>query len=161
MMQLRGLLLISSLVLIFAACQKENNNTPIPQISLKTFIADSIRAGNSEDTAFISFDYFDGNGDLGVDPNKSVIVLKDSRTNLPLGLDSMILAFPTVEEEVVDPLNGLRGTAYVTLFGSRLVLRSDSLHQVTGDTAKFKMFIRDNAGNNSNTVDLPEIILRP
>lgn len=159
MMQLRGLLVLSLLVVIFAACQKKNNNTPIPQISLITVIADSITVGNPEDTILIAFDYFDGDGNLGTDPNKSLVVLKDNRPDLLE--DSLVFVFPSVADEVVDPLNGLRGKAYVFMYGSRVVLRSDSLHQAAGDTVKYKMHIVDNAGNKSNTVDLPEIRLFP
>lgn len=144
-----GILLICPLLLI-AACQSKNNNTPYPQITLKGVSPETVKAESVSDSLFISFDFFDGDGDIS---EASPIKLVDSRTN-----DSIFYYFPKIDPSIIDPATGIQGTTLVKIQAAILHLRADSAH-AERDTFQYKISIRDNAGNQSNTVTTPNIYL--
>jgi hypothetical protein len=153
-----GLLFGCSVVLLAAACTKTNNNSPYPQISITTFIPDSVKAGSDKDTVKLFYKFTDGDGDLGVSEtptNNSLIVLKDSRNT-----DSLLYYMPSIDPSYIDPAKGMEGNSVVFIYASLLTLRPDSAH-AAGDTLTFSMYVLDNAGNKSNTVTTPQLLLRP
>src|SRR5215217_2238169 len=103
----RGIFLLLGLATGMIACQKSNNNSPYPQISLISLTPDSVRGGDPKDTTFIFYRFFDGDGDLGVaDPtNSSYIVVKDSR----FSDDSFFYDVPSVDPGLVDKEKGMEG----------------------------------------------------
>lgn len=155
-----GIPLACSVIMLAAACSKKNNNSPYPQITLTTFIPGSVKAGSDKDTVKLFYKFFDGDGDLGVSPtptNNSLIILKDSRHTD----DSLLYYMPSIDPSFVDPQKGLEGSSFVRIYASFLSLRPDSVHTNGGDTLTFSMYVLDNAGNKSNVITTPQLILTP
>lgn len=155
-----GIPLVCSIVMLIAACSKTNNNSPYPQITLTGFLSDSVQAGSDKDTVKLFYSFFDGDGDLGVSEtpaNNSLIILKDSRH----ADDSLLYYMPSIDPAYVDKQKGLEGNSFVRIYASLLTLRSDSVHTNFGDTLTFSMYVLDNAGNKSNVITTPPLILRP
>ena len=144
----RGILVICPLLALVAACQKSNNNSPYPQISLKGFAPDTLTAGKSTDTAFIVFDFFDGDADIN---KSSRIKIIDSRTN-----DSLFESFPDIPDEVKDPSTGLDGTCRIAIDAPRIRKPQAGI----GNVLQFKISIYDNAGHESNTITTPDLYVK-
>lgn len=140
---------------LFASCSK-NTMSKIPHISLKYAGPDSMRA--NIDTAFIVFNFTDGDADLGVDTSKSAVFVKDMRFD---SAGFIKYDFPAIDPNILDPKKGITGTGYVILLAPPLVPRPDTLHTVYGDTTSFEMYITDGAGNESNHINTNQIIVRP
>jgi hypothetical protein len=117
-----------------------------------------VRAGLFSDTAYLYFEYTDGDGDLGKDPNStSAIFLMDSR-------DSTVrqYPFPIIEaEEAHDPAYGMSGDCLVNIQAATLIPRPDTLHMTKGDTVRFTTYIVDEAGHESNRFTTPNLYIRP
>ena len=152
-----ALLLLSALALIAFApgCKKKNELSPIPLISLTGFGPDSVKFGASEDTAFLSFTFVDGDADLGNTAINTDIFLRDSRNGNVQGY-----SFPEFPEAVRDPEVGMTGSAIVVLYAAFLLPR-DSIHAVTGDTVRYEVWVKDRAGNESNHFTTPDLYLLP
>lgn len=151
----RCVLLIGLLAL--AACERAKYSE-IPNITFKALIPDSVRAGSSEDTAILAFTVRDGDGDLG---NQSVngeydIYLKDSRDSTITGY-----FFPQIPGGVIDPKQGLEGDCFLALYAAGLIPRQDSIHKRNGDTVRYEVYIKDQAGHESNRFTTPDLFIKP
>lgn len=156
----RGIFILLGLATGMIACQKSNNNSPYPQISLISFRPDSVSGGNPEDTALIFYRFFDGDGDLGVSAkptNDSYIIVKDSR----FSNDSFFYDMPSVDPGLVDKQKGMEGNSMVAVFASLLPIRADTVHTAKGDTLTLTLYVVDNAGHKSNEIITPRLLLRP
>ena len=151
-MKLRSALIVSGCLLL-AACEK-NNMSKIPQISLVEAGPDSVKV--NLDTAYIVFNYADGDADLG-NSSTSAVFVKDLRYDTGY----VQYEFPYIVPSQEDPKKGLTGTGAVLLLQPPLTPRSDSMHMVHGDTTHFEMYITDRAGNASNHITTQDIIIRP
>lgn len=139
---------------LFASCEK-NTMSKIPQISLKYAGPDSMRA--NVDTAFIVFNFTDGDADLSGDTSSAVFIM-DKRFES----DGYIrYDFPEIDPNILDPKKGVTGTGYVILMSPPVVPRTDTVHMTFGDTTSFEMYITDRAGNQSNHITTGQIIVRP
>lgn len=108
-----------------------------------------VKAGSDTDIV-IRFDFEDGDGNIGF--GKKNLVLRDSRFN-----DTIPYEIPTIEERY-NPENGLKGIIQVSYSAAFLFLRTDSIHAET-DTMKWFIYMRDEAGNVSNTIQSTDLIL--
>ena len=146
--------LVAAMALIMAlpACKKAgSNNSEIPHINFLALQPDSVRPGSLKDTLYLSFDFTDGNGDLGNDPASGNydVFLKDSRdTAFPI----MRYFFPPIPDDARDPIEGLRGQGVITIRGVTIPIRTDTLHALHGDTLTLDMWIKDQAGHSSDTI---------
>ena len=131
------------------ACKKKNANSPIPVISFVSLQPDSVRAGSSQDTAFLRFNFSDADGDLGNDPTAGNydVFLRDSR-------DSAIsrYLFPPIPDDARDPVEGLNGQGVIALLASKIIPRQDTLHKKHGDTLTYEMWVKDQAQHTSDTI---------
>lgn len=153
----RGILVLAGLTGFLAACQKSANNSPYPQISLISLTPDSLQAASSEDTAYILFKFFDGDGDLAVSQtvlNDSRFIVRDNRNG-----DSLEYDLPSIDPSLVDPDKGVEGTTLVKIQAAFLSLRPDTAHTLR-DTTTFTFRVIDNAGHESNSVTTPRLILK-
>lgn len=144
-------------LLAFAACNRAKYSE-IPSISFKALYPDSVRAGSSEDTAYLAFSVRDGDGDLG---NQNVsgdydIFLTDSRDNKVTGY-----FFPEIPSGVIDPKRGMEGDCFLALYAATLIPRQDSVHKHNGDTVHFEVYIKDQAGHESNRFTTPDLFIKP
>jgi hypothetical protein len=148
-----ALVLVSLVSLFWVSCQK-NTVSKIPFIDLIAFGPDSSIRVNL-DTPFIQFHLVDGDADIGVDDNTSAIFLLDSRFDSAY----MKIPFPAIDGSIEDPKKGLEGKC--TFFPDPLpVPRDDSLHNVTGDTLYYRIFITDRAGHHSDTITTHSLIIK-
>lgn len=143
--------------ILLASCQK-NTMSKIPHIALTYAGPDSIRA--NYDTAFIMFNFTDGDADLGNDTAKSCVFVKDKRYDTT-GATFTKYNFPDIDPNIEDPKKGITGNGVILLLSPPLVPRSDSFHMVKGDTTSYEMYITDRAGNESNHITTRQIIVRP
>ena len=146
--------MICLLLLFAAACQKNNNSSPYPQISLKGFAPDSVKSGLFSDTSFIQLSFFDGDADLTENARVKVV---DSRSPA----DTLNFPFPAVDPALLDPTVGEEGTCFIKIQAAILKIRTDTLHNGKGDTLKFTVHVIDVAGHESNRVTTPNLYIRP
>ncbi len=145
------------LFLLVTACSKESEqgNNP-PQIKFISLIPSEIKNGGN-DTIKIGFEFFDQDGDVGSEggfgqlPN--IFIRQTYDTTPGEGF------LPVIPEQFKDPVNGIRGTAMVSI--PSIFFPLDSAHLQTGDTFHFMITIKDRAGNESNEIVTPDIYILP
>jgi len=138
-------------------CYK-NEMSPIPEIVFisqsQTEVADSGR-GEFEEITFL-FDFQDGDADIGPigDPFPlQNITFIDSRDSTKDFYD-----FPPIPEPVVTD-DGIRGSFVVRVNPNIFIARDDTtIHKLT-DTVQYKVFVKDEAGNESNEVKTKSIVI--
>ncbi len=146
-------------ILAFSACKKSNNASKIPQIKFLQMQPDSIQAGSSFDTVYITFSFSDGDADLGNDPYGSNydIYIKDCRFDTTFSG----YFFPAIDQSIEDPNKGISGTAVFKQLAANITPRTDSNHLKNGDTVYYQLYIRDRAGHNSDTIKTTNLYIRP
>jgi hypothetical protein len=150
----------------FVACKK-NTKSPIPEISFIALAPDTIHNGSYKDTAFLSFGFKDGDGDLGRDPLKGEydVFLRDSRYVHDTSFVNPRFFFPTIPDDARDPINGLEGRGVIALraFGASYSItpRQDTLHKLHGDTLTYQVWVVDQAGHISDTITTSPLYILP
>lgn len=143
------------LPLAFWGCNKTNDVSKIPQISLMALVPLDSMIVNI-DTCFIEFGLTDGDGDIGND-SVSGIYLKDSRYE---SQGFVKTEFPQIDPTIEDPKKGLQGTC-IFYPVPQPTPRLDSLHKAVGDTLSYELYITDRAGHTSNHITTHALIVRP
>ena len=153
-MKYYAILVVCVLGLLLASCSK-NNLSKIPQIGNLTLQPDSVKAGSSQDTVYLTFHFTDGDADLGNDPNSTNydIYLKDSR-------DSSISGyfFHYIPSQAADPSTGIQGYCTIKILAAFLLPRAN---HPKGDTLHYEVYIKDKAQHESNHLNTPNIYIRP
>jgi hypothetical protein len=127
---------------------------------MKAFYPDSINVNKTpiEDTAVLIMLLQDGDGDIGQKKTGTGpfdIYIKDFRYDT--GFAGYY--FPDIDPKIKNPKYGINGT-YTFHFTRYLLLpRTDSIHVLNGDTTHFEVYIKDIAGNESNHITTPQIII--
>lgn len=154
-------LLISAALLALCAigaCRPEEVVDKVPVIKALEFGPQEVRGGSGEDTVYLSFRFRDGDADLGIDPASGDfdVYLTDSR-------DSSVRGYylPEIPADVGELQIPLEGTTTILLEAALILPRPDSLHQALGDTLRFSYYLRDRAGNKSEVLTTPDLILTP
>ena len=152
-----GILFLLLFVAFMPSCQK-NNTSKIPYISLAFFGPNLLKI--STDTVFLEFNITDGDGDLGHDTSTHQydIYIKDYR------FDTGYVGyyFPEIDKTIEDPKKGISGTCLFEFYSPNILnLRDDSVHSHFGDTTHFEFYVMDRAGNKSNHIITPVIIMKP
>ena len=158
-MTIRYLLLFAFAGLAMVSCKKTNDMSKIPNVTLTAFISGngSDKVLVNIDTAFLLFDFTDGDADIGTDPGStSDIYIKDLR-----GGDFNGYSFPAdIDRSIEDPKKGIKGSVVFQFTPDVLTMRDDSLHNATKrDTTSFEFYIVDRAGHESNHITTPPIII--
>lgn len=153
-MKARALIIISlSAVACFSACEK-NKVSKVPNITL---IAASNEIKTNVDTMAIQFKIIDGDADLGNDSLLSGVYWKDSRYD---SAGFTRADFPYITPSLEDPNKGIE--AICTFFPvPQPTPRLDSMHIFSGDTMTYELYVQDRAGNKSNHITTPTIIITP
>jgi hypothetical protein len=146
---MQKMLLIVLTIALLASCNKETKYSNIPKITFKDMSHSLVKAG-SDSVIRIRFDFEDGDGNIGFGTNN--LFLKDSR-------DTVFVPFmiPTIPDKF-NPSDGLKGIIEVEYQAAFLLLRSDSLH-LESDTLKWEIYMKDKAGNSSNTITTTQLVL--
>jgi hypothetical protein len=153
-------LLLSALLLGGIYSCRKSSNSPIPYIELISLSPDTIKGGSPADTAFLTFHFSDGDGDLGNDISQGDydVFLRDMRDSVyPI----LRFPFPNIPDEARDPIDGLRGQGAIALYGVNLIPRQDTIHKFRGDTVVYQMWIMDRAKNLSNVITTTPLYIRP
>ena len=153
------MLLCAALIAGTYSCRKAENS-PIPYIELIALSPDSIKGGSPLDTAFLTFKFSDGDGDLGNDvtQGKYDVFLRDMRDS---AYPILRYPFPDIPDEARDPIDGIKGTGAIALYGVNLIPRQDTIHKFRGDTVFYQMWIVDNADHQSNIITTTPLYIRP
>ncbi len=134
--------LLSVLVLILS-CNKKSKFSVVPKITYKTLQPQILKAGASTGGTTLSIYFEDGDGDIGFGTYN--LFLKDSR-------DGTIakMKIPTIPD-AYSPEKGLKGLITVDYLAALLILRPDTAH-FNSDTLRWEIYMKDQAGNLSNTI---------
>ena len=153
--------------LFLFGCTKPSDLSPIPEISFGSMEgADGAR--QAQDTIYVVINFKDGDGDLGLELNEKDLFLIDTRPGQgdtipkampevpPLGAENGItgeIRFPLVPC-CIPPVNeeGIQIFPICTPI-------PDEYPDFQRDTLIYEVFIRDRAGNLSNTIQLDPIFL--
>jgi hypothetical protein len=130
-------------------CDKPPELPPVPKISSAGVNQSLINA--TSDTLVISFNYEDGDGDLGDEDITNAWII-DSRTSLPLGWKIPVLNSTGVPQAI-------SGTIWFTLApGTGIECQPDPPGR-THDTVSYEIYVRDQAGHESNHIFTEDIFL--
>jgi hypothetical protein len=146
---MQKMLLIVLTIALLASCNKETKYSNIPKITFNRLSHSVVKAG-SDSVIRIRFDFEDGDGNIGFGTNN--LFLKDTR-------DTVFVPFmiPIIPDKF-NPSAGLKGIIEVEYQAAFLLLRPDSLH-LESDTLKWEIYMKDKAGNSSNTITTAQLVL--
>ncbi len=142
---MKKLILFTLAILVFFSCKKEEGNDPLPTISdvpeieLVSINSTSI---NQFDDLLFTIKYTDGDGDLGEsDADVKSIFVKDNRDATIIHEFHLQPLAPSNEDIT------LQGKLKINLETVILLNQSNTIENAT-----FSIYIKDRAGNKSNTV---------
>lgn len=154
------LLILFILFFGLASCNKNESEYPKePQIYYLNTNPDKIRVSDPNQFISIQFRFTDGDQDIANNPDEtdSTIFLRDSRDTSTL-LYTYVYPMPYISPDL-RPNGGLEGMVTLHLSNAYFSPR-DSLHLALGkDTMVWLIYIKDNAGNKSNTIKSDTIYL--
>lgn len=152
-------------VIAFTRCGKIEQLPPEPYIEFSRFtVYDTIDIlGNRQKAGKLEFEFEDGDGDLGLEPPNNLE--EADSTNL---FFTMFRKTGGVMEQVTEN-DPLKPSSYRIPFmdrpGQNKILKGNMIitflymtYNVT-DTIKYEFYVRDRAGNESNTDETSEIVL--
>ena len=142
------LLLLS---VVFSACRKGNNKSKIPVLSYLSS-TEEVKAGNSEDTIFISFRLEDGDADI-------ITNGRDINLFITNTLDTIDYDYPLpfIGDQFKDPTMGLQATCVVRLLAAFFPMRDTMMVK---DSVQFSLKVQDGAGNMSNEITTKYVYLK-
>ena len=146
---MRNLFILAILSLLLFSCNKKHSYSNTPKITFDRLSQNTTQAG-SQDIIYIRFLFEDGDGNIGFGTNN--LFLKDSRDTV-----FQNYKIPDIPSKF-NPEDGLKGSIQVSYEAAFLLLRSDSLHQES-DTLTWDIYMKDQAGNESNTITTSPLIL--
>jgi|GEM_PF-1139204 hypothetical protein len=150
----RFLILCMAVTIGFLACNKAPNGaSKIPSITFLSVNPDQVRQGVSDDTAWISFKFEDGDANINTNGQQANIILRDLRNDQILNF-----SFPPIPEGFKDPVKGMKGTCVVGISGAILQLR-DTIGGRTKDTVAYEIYILDEDNQKSNIVTTSPIYM--
>lgn len=137
------------LTIFFGSCIKQPSYPPEPEIEFKSVSATQIVPGT--DSLVVEIGFQDGDGDLGVKDGDSTLnaFLIDNRTGFPYSYQ-----IPFVNPR--GNSKSISGTIWITVDPFALNCRPN---RPNFDTISYEVYIVDRAGNESNRVQTPDIIL--
>lgn len=168
-MQRKFLILLFFSALIVSACIKEPQNPypKEPQIYYKGLSNNNVNFFDTGYACIIHLSFNDGDGDLGRSASDSdtVVTLMDYRSDTLFR--TFTYPFPYIDQDV-RKYSWIYGGFDISLLAAYFTPRTDAAHSyidpvthqnVGRDTLYFKVFITDEAGNNSDTVQTEPIYM--
>ena len=157
------LLPVAALLLLLAACVQPPDYPVEPVITFSALSKNVMYQSKfGQDSVVISFDFTDGDGDLGFSDTAASIFIVDGRDEF----DKPPYRIPYINEEGAG--NGISGTIYIVVPTTCCIYpinsgippcdTSMSAPQMT-DTVFYKIWIRDRAGHLSNVIETAPITL--
>ncbi len=148
------------IAVFFAACATPPEYPDVPAIEFLELSKDTLRRGSFfDDTTFVKFSFTDGDGDIG-DRDSLQLVVIDSRNDFTN--EFRIPFVPKFGD------SGLKGEITVRLFTSCCIFPdslflegcTDVFSQMPYDELTYDIYIKDRAGNFSNTITTSPIYIR-
>lgn len=138
-------------LLLVMACVKPPPVSTVPEITYKSLSTNFVT--QCVDSLKVVFEFKDGDGDLGYPKSDSTtdVFLKDSRTNMTLDYSFPDIT-PTARNKAV------QGEVTITVAPCVLLCRGIPIGRIS-DTLYFDIYIKDRAGNKSNTIKTSDIII--
>lgn len=137
-------------LIVLLSCKKEEGNDPLPEISdIPNIELTNINSTNINQFDDIIFDvkYVDGDGDLGeTDADVKTIFVTDNRDA------SIVHEFHLQPLAPLDESFAIQGTLKVNIENVILLNQAN-----TSENASFSIYIKDRAGNKSNTISSSSI----
>jgi hypothetical protein len=135
---IKGIFCFALVSLALVSCKEEEEISPIPEIEFVSVTPQSVH--EYTDSLVFTISYRDGDGDLGEnDPDAENFFLADSRNNVIYKFRIPQLA-PDNANIIID------GNLNVTLANTAIIDGS------TSQTFTYSIYVKDRAGNQSNTV---------
>lgn len=160
-MMKRHLFILAGIVIALASCRKKPGSyPPEPQIYYQGTLPNTIDLRDTVTKVSISLKFNDGDGDIGTDPEeqKKNIFIKDSRDTSASDF-TFSYPFPFIDQYMRPKDGGLEGFISINL-GKEYFSVVDSLHiALRKDTARFTIYVEDDAGNKSNVVQSDPIYI--
>lgn len=154
------ILIVCILFAALSSCKKETQEYPKePQIYYLNMNPDKIRVSDPNQFIDIQFRFTDGDQNIATNPDEtdSTIFLKDSR-DTTMAPYTYAYPMPYIPQDL-RPDGGLEGMVTLHLSNAYFSPR-DSLHLALGkDTMIWFIYIKDNAGNISNTIQTDTVYL--
>lgn len=134
------------------SCQEKYSNTPVLTFSE---ISKSFMVQNGADSLFLTFNFVDGDGDIGSDTSKNIVVT-DARNGL-------ILASYKVPDYLLNNNNSRKGSITLVVYSSCCIYPNGTSCQPSNDyptdEMQYEIQMRDRAGNWSNIIQSDRITL--
>mgnify|MGYP001176874269 CR=1 FL=1 len=146
---MRNVLIIAIISLIGVSCNKKTKYDNIPKLTFKNLSQNTIQAG-IDTSIYINFLFEDGDGNIGFGTNN--LFLRDNRDTVWIPYN-----IPDIPDKF-NPESGLNGIIQIDFAAAFLLLRTDTLHALT-DTLTWDIYMKDKAGNISNTITTTPLIL--
>ena len=152
-------------IAMIIACTKPPDYSNTPEIEFVSFSKTILDQGPGfEDTTYLTISFTDGDGDIGGDTFNTIFFV-DTRINN----DFLKYAAPSIPEQGTG--NGISGEMTIQMFTSCCIhpdpnfasLGCNAPFESTGvffDTLIYEVYIRDRAGNKSNTILTEPLILK-
>lgn len=157
-------LIISTIILFFIACEKEEEYSEIPLIKYKGFVFDVEIVDSSfvNQVGYLTFEFIDGNGDLGFYENPDTI-----NDTIVIIYDILIREYTKINDNyiITDSTNNnywlpyfeegiyrkhIKGSMQVSIY---------FLKEQVNDTVKYEFQIMDREYQLSNLESTPEFIV--
>lgn len=145
--------------LIFSACEKPPIYEDTPTITWNSFSVDTVQQLTG--TVNITFDFTDGDGDLGLDGDDDdhILIIDTRRTPN----DTLFYKIPTIEQQGV--VSGISGSISVTVSQLCAINPNNPLFLCQPipnfyDPVVYKIQIRDLAGRWSNQIETDTLYIK-
>ena len=123
---------------LFSTCTKEEEVSKVPAITFKSITPSTYKAGT--DSLFIVFSYSDVDGDLGEDSvDAKNMFVTDNR-------NSTLYQFRVKQLVATGTIMAIKGDIQIKMPNVGIT------NGVTNESATFNVYIKDRAGNKSNTI---------
>lgn len=145
---MRTLFFLIGLSLVLGACKKdkEEGYSPVPQIEFLSISPQTVHAFS--DPIVITIRYRDGDGDLGENsPDAKNAFVKDLRNSLTYSF--------RIRQLAPDENIKITGTLEIVVPGSTLLSGNST------ESVKFSVYVKDRAGNTSNSIETGSINIIP
>ncbi|MBS1780737.1 MAG: hypothetical protein JST70_15520 [Bacteroidetes bacterium] len=150
------LILLAVFAISLGACKKQNSNSSTPFVYFESLTPNSVTASSPKDTVFISFKVVDGDGDLGNDPTSGNhdVYLIDTRVN-----QANPYFFPSIPSDLQNAKDGITAHCTVKVIAALFLQKRNDTAHLLADTVVYKIYVKDRAGHNSDTITAPPIYL--
>ncbi|MEZ4909138.1 MAG: hypothetical protein R2771_16185 [Saprospiraceae bacterium] len=160
-MKIRLLISFFSILLFLQSCT-ESPNFPIePVLTFTGLSKNTIDQGSlNSDSLYIYLHFTDGDGDIGLETEDSIqnLFLIDSRT----GFQSDAFKIPLVQTAGTG--NGISGDIELKIYTTCCIFANNIppcsvIEGIDYDTLYYKIYLIDNAGHSSDTIDTTPILI--